>query len=321
MKPPKNAIKVQVSQVEDVAEQVKKFRFQPANGRGLPVFSPGSNITVNMETEQKHIKNSYSLVSSPQATDAYEICVLRVPDSRGGSKFMHENVSVGDSLWINPPTNEFALYELASKHLLIAGGIGITPLVPMAEQLAAQSADFEMHYAMRSRRRAAFDDTLRQRHPDQLFTYESNLGQRIQFNELLATQPLGTHLYVCGPEPMIDDVLEIARQIGWPEDSLHWEKFVTPPPGDPFEVTLAQSNINVHVGPEDSILEAVEELGIEPDFGCRGGVCGRCETKVLRADGQILHHDDFLTAQERQDGEQIMICMSRFKGDELVLEL
>lgn len=321
MKPPKNAIKVHVSHVEDVAEHVKKFRFQPANGRGLPVFSPGSNITVNMDAEQKRIKNSYSLVSSPAAPDAYEICVLRVPDSRGGSEFMHDNVSVGDNLWINPPTNEFSLHDLASKHLLIAGGIGITPLVPMAEQLATQSADFELHYAMRSNQRAAFGDVLRQRHPDQLFTYESSLGQRIQFNELLANQPLGTHLYVCGPERMIDDVLEIARQSGWPEQNLHWEKFVTPPPGDPFDVTLAQSNINVHVGSDESILEAVEEVGIEPDFGCRGGVCGRCETKVVRANGQILHHDDFLTEQERQDSEQIMICMSRFKGDDLVLEL
>lgn len=321
MKPPKNAIKVQVEDIEEVAERIKRFRFVPANGRALPIFSPGSNITVNMDAGDKRIKNPYSLISSPEDTDAYEICVLHVPDSRGGSEFMHTTVSVGDTLWINPPHNEFAIHDLATKHLLIAGGIGITPLMSMAEQLAERSADFELHYAVRSKDRAAFHDVLRDRYSENLYTYQSSLGQRIQLNELVANQPLGTHLYVCGPERMIDDVIEIARLAGWPEENLHWEKFVSPPPGDPFNVTLAESDLQVHVGPEDSVLEAVEDAGVEPDFGCRGGVCGRCETTVLKADGKILHEDEFLTDEERQSGERMMICMSRFKGNELVLKL
>lgn len=321
MKPPKNAIKVQVCEVEEVAERIKRFRFAPVTGKKLPSFSPGSNITVNMETGDRRIKNPYSLISSPENTEAYEICVLRDPDSRGGSEFMHTQVSEGDTLWINPPNNEFAIHDLAIKHLLIAGGIGITPLMSMTNQLAERSADFELHYAMRSKSRAAFSDVLRERYPENLYTYESSLGQRIQLNELVTNQPLGTHLYVCGPERMIDDVIEIARLAGWPDENLHWEKFVSPPPGDPFDVRLAQSDLKVHVGPEDSILEAVEDAGVEPDFGCRAGVCGRCETTVLKVDGEILHKDEFLTAEERQAGEQIMICMSRFKGNELVLKL
>lgn len=321
MKPPKNAIEVRVEEIEDVAERIKRFRLAPMNGASLPHFSPGSNITVTMDAAERRIKNQYSLISSPEATDAYEISVLRVLDSRGGSEFMHTHVSAGDSLWINPPNNEFTLYDLAKKHLLIAGGIGITPFIPMTEHLSAQEADFELHYATRSEKRAAYSDLLRERYPDQLHTYQSSLGQRIQFNQLLADQPLGTHLYVCGPERMIDDVIELARQAGWPEENLHWEKFVGPPPGDPFDVTLAQSHLTVQVGAEESILEAVEDAGVEPDFGCRGGVCGRCETKVLRAEGEILHYDEFLTDQERQSCEQIMICMSRFKGNKLVLEL
>lgn len=321
MKPPKNAIAVHVSDIENVAERIKKFQFRPAHGALLPVFSPGSNITVNMDAADKRMKNPYSLISSPEDTQVYEICVLHVDDSRGGSAFMHEQVAVGDTLWINPPHNEFALHDLATKHVLIAGGIGITPFISMAQRLADQAVQFELHYAMRSKRHGAFGDQLQQRFPDQLYTYESSLGQRIQLNELLADQPLGTHLYVCGPERMIDDVVEIARLAGWPEHNLHWEKFVSPPPGDPFDVTLAQSNVQVHVGPEDSILEAVEDLGIEPDFGCRGGVCGRCETKVVKATGQILHHDEFLSDQQRQADQHIMICMSRFKGKDLVLEL
>lgn len=321
MKPPKNAIKVRVDEVDEVAEQIRRFRFTPIDQADLPVFSPGSNITVNMDGPEKRIKNQYSLISSPDARDAYEITVLRVDDSRGGSDFMHTEVSQGDTLWINPPNNEFAIYDLANKHLLIAGGIGITPFMSMAPQLAARGADFELHYAMRSKKRAAYSDELRNLYPEQLHTYQSSLGQRIQFDELLDNQPLGTHLYVCGPERMIDDVLEIARQAGWPEEDLHWEKFLGPPPGDPFDVTLAESDMNVHVGPEDSILEAVEDAGIEPDFGCRGGVCGRCETTVLKADGEILHNDEFLTDKERESDEHIMICMSRFKGKDLTLKL
>jgi len=321
MKPPKNAIQVRVEEVSDVAERIRKFRFAPVNGTELPVFSPGSNVTVNMDGPQKRIKNQYSLISSPESRDAYEITVLHVEDSRGGSDFMHTQVSQGDTLWINPPINEFSIYDLANKHLLIAGGIGITPFMSMAPQLAARGAEFELHYAMRSKKRAAYADLLRDQYPDQLYTYQSSLGQRIQFNELLDNQPLGTHLYVCGPERMIDDVLEIARQAGWPEEDLHWEKFVGPPPGDPFDVTLAESDKRVHVGAEDSILEAVEDAGIEPDFGCRGGVCGRCETTVLNADGEILHYDEFLTEEERASKEKIMICMSRFKGEDLTLKL
>lgn len=321
MKPPKNGIKVRVDEVYDVAERIKRFKLAPLNGEDLPVFSPGSNITVNMDGPEKRIKNQYSLISSPDAGEAYEISVLRVDDSRGGSEFMHTEVSRGDTLWINPPINEFSLYDLANKHLLIAGGIGITPFMSMAPQLVTRGADFELHYAMRSKKRAAYADLLRDLYPDQLYTYQSSLGQRIQFNELLADQPLGTHLYVCGPERMIDDVLELARQAGWPEEDLHWEKFVGPPAGDPFDVTLAESVINVHVGAEESILETVEDAGIEPDFGCRGGVCGRCETTVLKADGDILHYDEFLTDKERESGEKIMICRSRFKGKNLTLKL
>lgn len=321
MKPPKNAIKVQVEEVTDVAERIKRFRLSPVEELELPVFAPGSNITVNMDWDEKRIKNQYSLISSPTNRDAYEISVLRVEDSRGGSEFMHTEVSQGDVLWINPPNNEFAIYDLANKHLMIAGGIGITPYMSIAPQLAARGADFELHYAMRSKKRGAYADLLRDLFPEQLHTYQSSLGQRIQLNELLDNQPLGTHLYVCGPERMIDDVLEIARQAGWPEEDLHWEKFVGPPPGDPFDVTLAESDMDVHVGAEESILEAVEQAGIEPDFGCRGGVCGRCETTVHNVDGTIQHNDEYLTDEERESGEHIMICRSRFKGENLTLKL
>lgn len=321
MKPPKNGIKVRVDEVADVADRIKRFRFSPIDLRELPTFSPGSNVTVNMDGETRRIKNQYSLISSPTQVDAYEISVLRVEDSRGGSEFMHTRVAPGDTMYIQPPNNEFSIYDLAKKHLLIAGGIGITPYLSMAAELTARGDEFELHYAIRSKERGAYVDRLEDLYPEQLQTYQSNLGQRIKLNELLANQPLGTHLYVCGPERMIDDVLELARQAGWPEEYLHRERFVGPPPGDPFEVTLAESDTKVQVGPDESILEAVEQIGVEPDFGCRGGVCGRCETTVLNLRGEIQHNDEYLTDEERESGQHIMICRSRFKGEDLTLKL
>lgn len=321
MKPPKNGVRVRVEKVTDVADRIKRFRFVPLDQPELPAFSPGSNITVNMDADDRRIKNQYSLTSSPTATDAYEISVLRVEDSRGGSEYMHSQVSEGDSLYIQAPNNEFSVYDLGKKHVLIAGGIGITPYLSMAAELANRDADFELHYAIRSKERGAYVDHLENLYSDQLQIYQSNLGQRIQLNELLDNQPLGTHLYVCGPERLIDDVLELARQAGWPEEALHYERFVGPPPGDPFEVALAESDITVQVGSEESILEAVEQQGIEPDFGCRGGVCGRCETTVLNVSGEIQHNDEYLTPEERESNEHIMICRSRFKGENLTLKL
>lgn len=316
-----NEIQVRVEDVCEVAERIKRFRLVPVDRPRLPAFSGGAHITVHMEGAGRRIRNQYSLISPPGQQDAYEISVLRVHESRGGSEFMHTQVWPGDTLWIGQPNNQFPAYDLARKHLLIAGGIGITPFMSMLAQLSRLEQDFELHYAMRSDASGVYAKELQETYPDRVSIYRSDLGELLTSSDLLVGQPLGTHLYVCGPGGMIEAVLTSARRAGWPEVNLHWEKFLAPPTGSPFDVSLSASGIGVHVGEDQSILEAVEDAGVDAPFLCRAGVCGQCETRVLSCDGALEHNDEYLSAEERSGGEQLMICMSRFKGRELTLDL
>jgi ferredoxin-NADP reductase len=317
----KEEIRVVVDDVAEVADRVKRFRLVPADKKWLPAFSGGAHITVLMDDGRRRIRNPYSLISSPACTRAYEISVLRVAESRGGSHYMHTRVSSGSELWITPPGNSFPVHQLARKHILVAGGIGITPFLAMTAQLSALRHEFELHYAMRTESSGAYGKLLQERFGDRVSVYRTSLGERIPLPDLLEGQPLGTHLYVCGPERMIDGVLESGRLAGWPEENLHCERFLAPPGGEPFDVRLARSQREVHVGEHESILEAVEAAGLNPPYLCRGGVCGQCETRVLSFDGVLDHNDHYLTVEERDSGEHLMICMSRFRGRELTLDL
>lgn len=314
-------ILVRVDDVSEVADRVKRFRLVPVETDRLPTFSGGAHITVLMDDGERRIRNPYSLMSSPIDSKAYEISVLRVESSRGGSHYMHTRVSPGTELWITPPGNLFPVHQLARKHILIAGGIGITPFMAMTAQLSWLGHDFELHYAMRTEASGAYGKALKESHGDRVRVYRTSLGERIPLADLLEDQPLATHLYVCGPQRMIDGVLESGRLAGWPEENLHCERFLAPPGGEPFGVRLARSELDVHVGEHESILEAVEAAGVNPPYLCRGGVCGQCETRVLRYDGVLDHNDHYLTAEERDAGQQLMICMSRFRGPELTLDL
>lgn len=314
-------MQVRVDDVWQVADRIKRFRFVPLDRPRLPSFSGGAHITVNMNDGDRWMRNQYSLMSSPRYDDHYEVSVLLADKSRGGSEFMHTQVASGDTMWIGQPNNQFAINDLARRHLFIAGGIGITPFLAMAAQLSALGQEFELHYGVRSDATGAYGKELRETHGDRVSVYQSSLGERIPITELLRNQPLGTHVYVCGPDRLTDDVLETARLAGWPDESVHHEKFLAPPTGDPFDVQLARSQRTVHVGEHDSILEALEAADVDAPYLCRGGVCGQCETRVLSCEGALEHNDEYLTDEERERGEKLMICMSRFRGQELVLDL
>lgn len=312
---------VRVQDVQQVAEHIKRFRLVPIDNDRLPGFSGGAHITVLLEHQNRLIRNPYSLMSSPLDCEAYEITVLRVKDSRGGSDFLHTRVAPGTELRITPPGNLFPVHQLARKHLLLAGGIGITPFIAMAAQLARQGRAFQLHYAVRTPSSGAYTSALQEHYGDLVTIYQDDLGQVIPLDQLLEGQPLGTHLYVCGPEGMINGVLKKARAAGWPDEDLHCERFLAPPAGEPFDVHLARSDLVVRVGEHESILEAVEAAGLEPPYLCRGGACGQCETQVVHHDGLLEHHDHYLTEQERRDNKALMICMSRFRGAKLILDL
>jgi dimethylamine monooxygenase subunit B len=313
---------VRVVAITQVAEKIKCLRLERLDGQSMPVFSGGAHVVVAMRDGELLRRNPYSLMSSPLDRSAYEISVLRVEHSRGGSAFLHEKLKVGDSLTVSQPLNLFPHDRRGRKHLFMAGGIGITPFMAMMDQMRRDGGHFELHYAVRDRSHGAYWKELVERYgAHRVKTYFDVEKTFIPVEALLANQPLGTHLYVCGPAGMIDGVLHKARALGWPQQNLHSERFLAPPPGQVFRAVLHRSEKTVTVGTHQSILEAVEAAGVDAPFLCRGGACGQCETTVIACDGALTHNDIFLEPDDRSSGKRIMICVSRIKGNEITLDL
>jgi ferredoxin-NADP reductase len=310
-----------VAAIERVTPLVKHFKLVAEDGATLPPFSGGSHVVVSMDAGGRVYRNAYSLMSAPAQTGAYEIAVRRQERSRGGSHFMHDKVEVGSTLQITLPTNLFPLYRLARKHILIAGGIGITPFMSQIFDIERNGHDYELHYAFRSPEHGAFADELKARCGDRAHFYIDSEGGKLDLRELLSRQPLGTHVYVCGPGSMVAAVQETAAELGWPKRHFHSEQFGAPPGGEPFSVTLAKSGLVVDVPGDMSMLEALEEAGAEVDSLCRGGACGRCQVDVLEVDGELLHHDDYLSEAEKASGKKIMPCVSRARCTHMLVNL
>lgn len=313
--------RVRVAEIERVASRIKRFRLVDAANDRLPDFSAGSHVTVCMRSPDRLIRNPYSLMGCPSDTSSYQISVLNVDNSRGGSQFMHDQVAVGSELEISSPLNLFPPAKLGRKHILVAGGIGITPFIAMTSDLAAHGCDFELHYGVRSEEEGAYCGLLQATYGERVKVYYQDKGEFIPLERVLGEQPLGTHMYVCGPKPMIDWALKTAKLEGWPDENLHSEQFSAPLPGKPFEVHLAKSGRTITVSGHQSILEALEQNGVDAPYLCRGGACGQCETAVSSCDGPIQHNDHYLTDAEKAGGKKIMICLSRIEGNSITIDL
>ncbi len=311
---------VRVTHVTTVNPLIKRFRFATRDGSPLPAFSGGAHTVVEMDDHGTRRLNPYSLMSDPADTSAYEISVRRDDTGRGGSLYLHRHVTPGMDMVISNPINLFALDVRARKTLMIAGGIGITPFIAQIAQLTRQNRPFELHYSARSPTLAAYMDSLMAAHPGRIHGYFDDQNQQIDLTRLLKTQPIGTHLYVCGPKGMIAWVRNTATRMGWPNGAVHHEEFLAPGTGLPFDVRLAASGKTITVGTTQSLLEAIEAAGIDAPYMCRGGACGQCETTVLSCDGHILHRDHWLTADDTASGQKIMPCVSRFEGKSLVID-
>jgi ferredoxin-NADP reductase len=310
-----------VTGVEQVTPLIKHFTLASVAGEALPAFSGGSHIIVVMRGETRIHRNPYSLLGSPRCLDTYEIAVRRMEDSRGGSHHLHDRIEVGSRLEIAHPVNLFGLHKIARKHLLIAGGVGITPILAQLEDLQDGAIPYELHYAARSPQHAAFTRRLNKRAGARLRMYYGSAGQRLDLEALLSSQPLGTHVYACGPARLIDAVLATARKFGWPDSHVHWERFAAPPVGDAFDAYLARSRVTVHVPPDRSLMESIEAAGVEVPYLCRGGVCGFCQTRVLELEGELVHNDHFLSEAEKTRAASVMPCVSRARCKRLVLDL
>lgn len=313
-------IAVTVTDIVPLNALVTRFEFRRTDGGLLPTFSGGAHTVVEMRDGDIARMNPYSLMSDPMDQTAYTISVRRDDEGRGGSLFMHNKVAVGDEMVISYPVNLFSLDLRAKKHLFLAGGIGITPFMAQIKQLERFNGHWELHYACRSKDLGSYADELSAHHPNETHIYYDDQNQAIDLVNLLDGQPLGTHVYVCGPKGMIEWVRNTAKAEGWPREAIHYEEFLAPKPGKPFEVKLAISNKVIQVGEQESLLEAMEREGVDAPYLCRGGACGQCETRVIDYAGNFIHRDHWLDDAEHASGEKIMPCVSRFEGKTLVLD-
>jgi vanillate monooxygenase ferredoxin subunit len=316
-------LSVRVTRKAVEAEDICSFELASADGSPLPAFSAGSHVDVQLPGG---LTRQYSLCNDPAEGHRYLIGVLRDPASRGGSVAMHDQVQEGTLLQISPPKNHFALAHEAPRHLLLAGGIGVTPILCMAERLAATGAAFEMHYAARSHARTAFLDRIQASAFATQVAFHFDDGapsQKLDIAAVLAAQPADTHLYVCGPKGFMDAVLGTARAAGWPESRIHFEFFgaeVQPQVGDgSFEVQLASSGRVITVAPDQTVLAALDKAGVVVPSSCEQGVCGTCLTRVIS--GTPDHRDQYLLPEEQAAGDQFLPCCSRAKSPRLVLDL
>uniref|UniRef100_UPI003F494BF4 PDR/VanB family oxidoreductase n=1 Tax=Cupriavidus yeoncheonensis TaxID=1462994 RepID=UPI003F494BF4 len=318
-------LQVRVSRIEHVTPLIKRFTMEALDGSDLPPFTGGSHVIVRMRDGERQYSNAYSLMSSPDALGSYQIGVRREEKSKGGSAFLHDKVAEGDALTITTPNNLFALDDDAHHHVLIAGGIGITPFMSQMHELRKRGASHELHYAFRADEHGAFRDELaaltQASSGSHVSFYVDSKGQKLDLAGLLGGMQAGAHVYVCGPAPLIDAVRTAAQAVGLDPSRVHWEQFAAPEQsGDAFTVVLAKSGKTVEVAAGESILKAIERDSTVPvECLCREGVCGTCETRIL--DGEAVHFDQYLSDKEKASQKTMMICVSRAKGGKLVLDL
>lgn len=311
---------VVVEKIEKVTPSIRVFRLVDKLGEALPGFSGGSHIVVLIKKDEAIFRNPYSLISSPFDTRYYEIAVSYEATGRGGSRTLHEETKEGDTLEITYPANQFPLERLARRHVLIAGGVGITPALAHLKELELGSTSYELHYGVRGKADAGLVSRISAAAaPFTTVYFEDEVG-RIDFSKVLSSQPLGTHVYVCGPKGMLDAALRAARNCGWPDSHVHFELFEQQTTGVPFDAYLAKSAMTISVPPELSLLEAAEAAGIGIPYLCRGGACGYCETDVLEVEGEIIHRDIWLSDEQKLSGKKFMPCVSRANCTRLVLD-
>jgi vanillate O-demethylase ferredoxin subunit len=318
---------LRVAEARDLNPLIRLLRLRAQDGAALPGYTAGAHVRVQVQLpEGKTDWRHYSLVSL--ATDAdlaaprdYVIAVRREDEGRGGSRFMHQ-VQAGDMLPVEPPQNAFPLHA-GGCAVLVAGGIGITPLATMAAQCKAAGQPVRLHYAGRSRELMAFLPELQALLGTDLRVHaDVEAGGPLDVDALLAACGEADQLHVCGPKPLLDAVLAKTQARGWTHERVHFELFTTPvaEAGDrPFEVVLSQSGQSFEVPADQTLLDCLIEHGCDPMFDCKRGECGVCTATVL--EGEVDHRDYFLSDAEKASGKVMQVCVSRARGPRLVLDM
>jgi ferredoxin-NADP reductase len=306
-----------VAAITAEADGIVSVRLEPADGDKMPAWEAGAHIDVVLGPG---LERQYSLCGDPTDLASWRIGVLREPESRGGSAYVHEALAVGDELVCRGPRNNFALVD-AERYLFVAGGIGITPILPMIAACDAAGRPWQLFYGGRQTVSMAFRDELAG-HGDRVVLWPQDTHGLLDLATVLGSPDPGTAVYCCGPGVLLDAV-EL-RCADWPAGSLHLERF-RPKEGaldgvdTVFEVELDLSGLTLTVAADQTLAEAIEAAGVDLPTSCREGTCGTCETVVL--DGEPDHRDSYLTPEEQESNEMMMPCCSRSRSARLVLDL
>ena len=309
---------VVVERIEEVADGVRRLTLRNVDGAAFPHWEPGAHIDLVLPD----VIRQYSLCSSPADPSVLQVSVLRTPDSRGGSHYVHDTLAAGDRISINGPRNAFPFRD-SRKYLFIAGGIGITPIIPMMERAEREGREWRLVYGGRSRASMAFADELVARYGDRVELCPEDETGRIDLASLLALPRAHMSIYTCGPEPMLAAIEDYC--LGWPPGALHLERFVHGGGGgagsEPFTVELRRSGASVEVPTDKTVLDAIESVGVRVLSSCRVGVCGTCETRVLA--GEVEHRDALFDEDDKATADSLMVCVSRAAAgcSTLVLDL
>jgi tetrachlorobenzoquinone reductase len=316
--------RVYLHAITHLARDASAFDFRPVDGAPLPPFTAGAHVDLILPNG---VRRSYSLSNAPAETHRYVVGVKKASPSRGASVYLHEQLRVGAVIEIAPPRNNFPLVEDAPHSVLIAGGIGVTPIWSMIQKLDALGAPWELHYASPTRADAAFVDELEHLTVSdasrlRLAFSREHGGARLDLDEIVATAPLGSHFYACGPAQMLAAFEQATARL--PREQVHLERFgagnaVAPTVGAGFEIILARSDRTLEVPAEKSILDVLLDEGVEVAFSCMDGVCGSCKVEVL--EGMPDHRDVVLDAEERAVNRTMLVCCSRAISDRLVLDI
>ncbi len=314
-------LNVMIARRTDEAEGIISLELVPLPGKHLPTFGAGAHIDVHI---RPGLVRQYSLSNNPEDADRYVTGILREPNSRGGSEAVHATFVEGALIQIGQPRNNFPLLESAGHSVLLAGGIGVTPILAMAWRLHTLGASFELHYCVRTEARAAFKALLADapfRGRVALHIDDGPAEQRFDFEKHTPSFHAGAHLYACGPGGFMNYITESAKRRGWTPDHVHMEFFsanvdVT---GDAFEVYAARSGLTITVPSDKTIAEVLLEHKVEVPLSCEQGVCGTCLTTVL--EGIPEHRDLYLTDSEKMKNDRMTVCCSRAATHRLVLDI
>lgn len=313
-----NVITVRITDIRGIAKNTSLYVLQPLHGE-LPSADAGSHIDLHLPNG---MMRQYSLVIKEPTNTQYVVAIKLDERSRGGSSFIHAQFKIGDQIKISAPRNHFSLNETAPYTIFVAGGIGITPIYSMLHRLRSLNASWELYYACRSQRDAAFFPELAAYPQAQFHFDEESDGRYLDVQQIFADVVPTTNFYCCGPSPLMTKFEQEARLAKVPDTNIHVEYFTAKEPislSGAFKVRLAKSGRVLTVPEGRTVLEVLIEAGIQIEHSCSEGICGTCETKVLA--GIPDHRDSVLTPKEREANNTMMVCCSRSKSAELVLDL